>query len=212
METQRTDKRKFHFIYKTTCLVTGRWYIGMHSTDLLEDGYLGSGKRLWYSIKKYGEENHSREIVEFCSDRKSLAAREKDIVNEDMLKEEQCMNLKVGGDGGGGFWNKEHLNKMSIAGNRSAAKRKRSSEVFSQVVSRLHGEGKYQYDNFKGKVHSEETKAKMRESHKGLQNGEKNSQFGKCWMTDGKISKSVKPSDVDELLLLGWSKGRKIKK
>ncbi len=96
----RADSRKYHFIYKTTCLVTNRWYIGMHSTNNLDDGYLGSGKRLWYSIKKHGIENHNREIVEFCTDRVSLSVREKEIINKEMLKESQCMNLKVGGEGG----------------------------------------------------------------------------------------------------------------
>ena len=43
-----------NFIYKTTNLINGKYYIGMHSTDNLEDVYIGSGKRLWFSIKNYG--------------------------------------------------------------------------------------------------------------------------------------------------------------
>lgn len=60
-------QKQYHFIYKTTCLVTGRYYVGMHSTDNLDDGYLGSGKLLGYSVAKHGKENHKREIVEVCS-------------------------------------------------------------------------------------------------------------------------------------------------
>ena len=71
-----------HYIYKTTCSITGKYYIGMHSTSNLEDGYLGSGKRLWYSINKHGKENHSVEILEWLPDRCSLKLREKEIINE----------------------------------------------------------------------------------------------------------------------------------
>lgn len=44
----------------------------MHSTDNLEDGYLGSEKRLRYSINKHGAENHEREILEFVDSREEL--------------------------------------------------------------------------------------------------------------------------------------------
>lgn len=77
-------KKKFHFIYKTTCIITNRFYIGMHSTENLEDGYIGSGKFLWYSIKKYGKENHKCEILEFLENRDCLKQREKEIVTKIM--------------------------------------------------------------------------------------------------------------------------------
>ena len=96
----RADKRKYHYIYKTTCLITNRYYIGMHSTENLEDGYIGSGKRLWHSIKKHGKENHVCEILEFLPGRKELAAREAQLVNEELLDDDLCMNLNVGGNGG----------------------------------------------------------------------------------------------------------------
>ena len=90
-------QKKYHYIYKTTCNVNGKYYIGMHSTDNLEDGYLGSGKRLWYSINYHGKENHTKKILEFLKNRKELKKREKEIVNEQLLSEELCMNLKLGG-------------------------------------------------------------------------------------------------------------------
>jgi group I intron endonuclease len=97
-ETRRASQRKFHIIYKTTCLITGKWYIGMHSTDNLNDGYIGSGMRLWKSIDKYGKENHNVEILEYLPDRKSLALREEKIINE-AKKDPMCMNIARGGEG-----------------------------------------------------------------------------------------------------------------
>lgn len=92
--------KQYHYIYKTTCIITERFYIGMHSTDNLEDGYIGSGKRLQYSINKHGKENHTKEILEFLPDRKLLSEREIEIVNQEMLNEELCINIVLGGSGG----------------------------------------------------------------------------------------------------------------
>ena len=49
--------RKYNYVYITTNLINKNFYIGKHSTDNLNDGYLGSGKCLLAAIKKYGKEN-----------------------------------------------------------------------------------------------------------------------------------------------------------
>jgi len=96
-----TSRAKFHYIYVTRCLITDRYYIGMHSTDNLDDDYIGSGKRLWQSIKKHGREQHICEILEFLSTREELRLREAEHVNEERLKlDPYCMNLALGGEGG----------------------------------------------------------------------------------------------------------------
>ena len=38
---RRVDQRKYHYIYKIT-RDDGKYYIGLHSTDDLDDGYLPS--------------------------------------------------------------------------------------------------------------------------------------------------------------------------
>ena len=96
----RAEKRKYNYIYKITCKVTNRFYIGMHSTDDLDDGYFGSGKRLWHSINYHGKENHVKEILEYLPNRQLLKEREKEIVNKDLIGKDLCMNLVVGGEGG----------------------------------------------------------------------------------------------------------------
>lgn len=89
---------KYHYIYKTTCLLTNRYYIGIHSTFNIDDGYIGSGKRLRYSIKKYGKENHIKEILEFVKERKELEKKEVDLINE-YIDDINCINLTKGGFG-----------------------------------------------------------------------------------------------------------------
>ena len=95
---KRADKRKYHYIYKIT-RDDGKFYIGMHSTDNLDDGYFGSGKRVTRSIKKHGRERHSKNILEFLPTREALKLREEEIVCEELLNDTRCMNLRTGGDG-----------------------------------------------------------------------------------------------------------------
>jgi hypothetical protein len=93
-------KKQYHFLYKTTNTINGKYYIGMHTTYNLNDGYLGSGYMLRNSIKKYGKENFKLEILEFFQSRDELAKAEKSIVTEELILDEKCMNLKPGGNGG----------------------------------------------------------------------------------------------------------------
>lgn len=93
-------EKTYHIIYKTTCLINNKYYIGMHSTDDLNDGYMGSGKALKFSIKRYGKENHRVEILEIVESRELLAERERAIVTLSKVRNGKCMNLKVGGIGG----------------------------------------------------------------------------------------------------------------
>lgn len=207
---------EFNFIYKTTCLITGRYYIGMHSTSNLNDGYLGSGTRLWKSINKHGKENHSIEILEFLPDRKALAARERELVNEDLLKDPLSMNIMLGGEAGG-FINKDHQLKCSSAGGKTTnpEKSRKASETLTQTHKRriedgTHRNWKHNYD-WTGKSHNEQTKLKIGLANSTKQLGENNSQFGTKWMchpVNGPIK--VKSTEIDSYLKLGYSIGRKI--
>jgi hypothetical protein len=90
-----------HIIYKTTCKVTGKWYIGMHSSSSLNDNYFGSGLIICNSIKKYGKENHKRQIIAEANSREELRELEKQIVTANLIADEMCMNLASGGCGAG---------------------------------------------------------------------------------------------------------------
>lgn len=206
-------EKKYHYIYKTTCKVTNKFYVGMHSTDNLEDGYIGSGKRLWHSIRKHGLDNHVKEILEFLPNRSSLKSREKEIVNERFLQDTNCLNIQIGG--GGGFSSDEHLEKFQSAGVLAAVEKLKDlrkcnnwvskySETMSIALRKSYMEGKKSANTFTDKKHSEKTKQKMREKA-SQRNKEKNSQYGTCWITNGTINKKIKKTDE---LPSGWTYGR----
>jgi hypothetical protein len=88
-----------HFIYKTTNIMNGKYYIGAHSTNDVNDGYLGSGKLLRKSIEKYGKENFIREILFYCENIEELYNKESQIISEH-LDNNMCYNVKPGGKGG----------------------------------------------------------------------------------------------------------------
>ena len=170
-----SKQKKYHYIYKTTCSITGKFYVGMHSTDNLEDGYLGSGKILGYSRHKYGDENHVKEILEYLPSRIVLKEREKEIVNEELLAQPLNINLKYGGEGGTHgkekeIWQRPERKKQHtemLKRNWSdPIYRAKQSAASSRTMSSKHTEGKIKYDTFIGKKHSEEAKKKMSETRK----------------------------------------------
>lgn len=84
--------------YKTTCLVTGKYYIGSHKTDNLEDGYLGSGKKLNESIQKHGVDQHKREILGIFETRaESLSLEHNLIAHAIQLNDDKLLNMNNGG-------------------------------------------------------------------------------------------------------------------
>ena len=203
----------YHYIYKTTNLLNGNFYVGMHSTSDLNDGYLGSGVRLTRSIKKYGKENFSIEILEFLPNRKILKEREKEIVNERFIQDENCLNLQLGG--GGGFINSNHRQKFFEAakktqfqhrpehaamGNKAFSEKYHNDEEF-----RKYYKSRLKPYNWTGRKHKEETKIKIGIVNSEKQKGEKNSQFGTCWITNGFENKKIKKTDE---IPLGWILGR----
>lgn len=88
---------KHHFLYQTECLPTGRIYVGRHSTQDLEDGYLGSGVLITRSIHKYGKSAHRRTIIGFAASYEALVEMEQQHVNAEFLTRPEVMNLATGG-------------------------------------------------------------------------------------------------------------------
>lgn len=209
-------QKKHHYIYKTTCQVTGRFYIGMHSTDNLEDGYLGSGKVLGYSIAKHGKENHTKEILEHVITREALKLREAEIVNAELLSQPLNMNLKYGGEGGwdhkpGVSIEKQNFDRLSRSKKSLATRKLRMLDDEYRIVYltklSVANKGKKPW---LGKKHTDEACQKMKDvlNKLGHQQAEKNSQFGSCWVTNGVKPVKIRKEELDEYLLNGYSRGR----
>lgn len=92
------DAKKHHYFYKITCTVTGKFYYGVHSTDELNDNYLGSGPLIRQSVREYGRHNHVREIIQEFSCRRDASEHERSIVTPSLLLDANCLNLQTGGD------------------------------------------------------------------------------------------------------------------
>jgi group I intron endonuclease len=202
-------EKKYHFIYKTTNLLNGKYYIGVHSTNNMEDGYMGSGNRLRLAIRKHGKENFKREIIEYCATRQELYLREEEVVNLNEIAKIECMNLRVGGEGGGTPQSAKVTNEKRWIENREA-NIKIASDNFRRLweIGVLKGQDVSGDKNgMFGKTHSDETKKKM--SEKG--SGNSNSQYSSCWITKEGVNKKIKKVELDIYIKQGWAKGRKMK-
>lgn len=90
-----------YFIYKTTNLINHKTYVGIHQTENIDDGYIGSGLTFLRAVKKYGKDNFKREIMEFCSSYGELLEKERIYVNEEWVNDKSNYNLKTGGQSAG---------------------------------------------------------------------------------------------------------------
>jgi hypothetical protein len=81
------NKNMKHFIYKTTH-TNGKYYIGRHSTENINDGYVGSG--LWPSSIK-DKSTLTREILEYADSVEQVKELEGQYLSEHYGKPD-CMN------------------------------------------------------------------------------------------------------------------------
>ena len=205
---KQAERRKFHYIYKITRTAgSGKYYIGMHSTDDLDDGYFGSGQLLWKSIKKHGKEKHSKEILEFLPTRTELKKRERELVNEEIINDPRCMNLVLGGDGGFS----EYARRLGSPLGGKATLAKRTPAIRSEISRKaaITKMAKGTLAPFNGKIHRESSKLAIGEANAKAQLGSKNSQYGTVWVIkEGKPAK-IHISLLQKFLNDGYRRGRK---
>ena len=224
----------YYFIYKTTNKINGKYYIGMHKTDDLEDGYLGSGTYFSKALEKCGKENFEREILEYCNSDEEMYNAEARYITEDVVNDKKSYNLKLGGFGGWDYVNKiltveemkrrgklgsialkeklkdpeyyEKWYQMMVKVNTSQSKRNKASESLKEHW-KLHGGA------WTGKHHKESAKRKIGEANAKHQRGSGNSQYDTCWISNTLIKKSIKIKKefLFDYISEGWIKKRIIK-
>lgn len=213
----------YYYVYQIVNKTSGKIYVGVHKTNNLDDGYMGSGKYLRRAIKKEGIENFEKTILEFFENAENMFNREAEIVTLDFLSKANTYNLIKGGSLHGA----EHASEIGrIGGKRCKEKGVGifSKEVREYIYSKEVRERTLSYmrDNKIGicfnvelrqqmieRSNTPAAKEKKRETYKNIkhQQGEKNSQFGTVWINNGSINKKIKK--VDEVPD-GWARGRKI--
>ncbi len=135
--------KKFIFVYLTTNNINGKQYVGEHSTDNINDNYIGSGLGLKLAIKKYGRNNFSKVILEFFNNK------------EEAFNNQQYYIKKYDTLSPNGY-------NISLKGGHQC------SNSFSDKTKELLKEKrKLQKPPYLGKKHTLETKEKMRKSHLG---------------------------------------------
>jgi len=202
----------YYTIYKITNKFNGKYYIGKHQTNNLDDGYMGSGKILRHAITKYGVECFSKEILHIFATEEEMNQKEKELV----VIGEDSYNLCEGGKGGFSYINNNGITKM--LGKPQTEFQKNCARIYMKnhpekwVSKEIHKKNSEKMKNntlWLGRKHTEETKQKISIKAKENSLGSKNSQYGTIWVTNGFDNMKVKNTDnIPE----GWYKGRIFKK
>jgi hypothetical protein len=112
---------KYNFVYKTINLINDKSYIGVHSTDNLNDGYIGSGVKLKLAIKKHGKKNFKMIPIKFFNSIEDAYNYESILVTEEWVKSKNNYNVTIGGNGGFHhiFSNYKHMNRCGTSHSES---------------------------------------------------------------------------------------------
>lgn len=184
----------YGYIYKTTNLVNGKIYVGKKKGEFT-NSYKGSGRYLKNAFLKYGFDNFSVELIEYCEDLQIQNEREKYWIKYYRDMNTPMYNISKGGDGGDTYYDlsesdrqirvakirqSSHFNNLSKSDRLKAweTRRLNGTDVFSSEqrlkMSQSHLGKKPSAENIakrvqsrKGYKHSAETIEKIRQSNLG---------------------------------------------
>ena len=169
-------------VYKITNIINGTLYVGQTTKTLsqrwAEHVYDSVGKRrrkhssyLHLAIEKYGKENFTAEVLNYCVNKKSLDDVERFYIKTLNTVRPNGYNISLGGTG------VMHGRKMSVeskakisAGLKSAytmGVRKPNGPIHTEESKKKISDSLKRNSRCLGRVPSEETKQKMREAHLG---------------------------------------------
>lgn len=210
----------FYYLYEIKNKLNGKIYVGVHKTHDMDDGYMGSGKVIRSAIAKYGIENFIKVILEHFDDSDAMYVREREIVTDEFLARSDTYNLRRGGTGGFDYINQTGQNKwygdsspfldpaISQKGNATIKKLREDAEYNNWFLStRKTGITSEARSRGVAAARSPEAITKRKNSFKTLkhQSGERNSQFGSVWITNGYDNKKIhKTAPIPD----GWRRGR----
>lgn len=191
----------YRYIYKITCTkgsFKDKFYFGKHTTNNLDDGYKGSGKRLNDYYKKHPND-YIKEIISFHSSEEELNKAEYDIIHP-WLNNIICLNDREGGEGGRMSNNvlKEISKKLKGRPN-GAEKWMKDRPMKEEVKQKISNTMKNRPANNKGKSPSEETRKRMSITRKNRH---------AKWVTNGITNACVPETEIQKYLNNGYHFGR----
>lgn len=187
----------YHYFYKITNNINNNFYYGIHSTNNLNDGYMGSGKRLMFAYKKYGIENFTKEILHFFDSREKALEYESDVVTEALTKDDCCYNINLGGGG------VKKLNELTTNKGMIAVKTKGSDKFFMIPTDEYNNNKGLYSATWSGRHHSEMSKDKIRKSMTPT-----DSKNRRVWVNKNGIVKYIDKKNIEEYINSGWNLGR----
>ena len=197
----------FYIIYKTTNLIDNKIYVGSHQTKELNDDYLGSGKYLKRAISKNGKQNFTKEILHVFDNKQDMFNKEREIVNEEFVKDTNTYNFKIGGSGGnpgivGAFSGKKH-SQESIEKIRLSALAQGTTDEKRRKCS-VNNWAKQDPDAFRKHASRINKDIPKTDTHR---NALAKAQLGRKMMNNGTVSSFIKADDINEYLEKGWTLG-----
>jgi len=173
-----------HYVYEITNNINGKKYIGKRSCkcDVANDKYMGSGILLKKSIKRYGIENFTKEILLVCITKQEALEYEKLLIDKyDATKNTKYYNIHEGGKGGNtkAGYSEEQLRQF---GQKVSNSLKNSSKFWSVISSEEYKEKKRK-EMLNRENHMKNPKYK--EMFSEMFSGEKNGMYGKGYLVSG---------------------------